>query len=343
MKFIKPEKLNTGDTIGVISPSAGLAKLFPHRVSSAEKALKELGYKIKFATHSLESQDYVSSSIENRVDDIHEMFRDNEVKLIMCAIGGNHSNQLIKHLDYKLILDNPKIFIGYSDITVLHWAIITKAHLMTFYGPCLITEFGEHPQPYKYTVDYFKKALCQNTPIGIIQPSNKWTDELLDWGGKKDLERPRRMKVSAGYQWWREGEVSGNIFGGCVSSINHLAGTEYWIDSKDKILFIDLPEGEYPGTPLALSKVDSYLADLDNLNIFKNIKGLIIGRPYTYKKIDENKLKKIINAYTANYKYPILYNANIGHTSPIATIPMNSMVHLKSSDNIFEILEGGVI
>ena len=149
------------------------------------------------------------------------------------------------------------------------------------------------------------------------------------------------MVLTRGYEWWKEGTVHGNILGGCVPSINHLTGTEYWNDFDGKIMFIDIPEGN-PGEKFSLANLDSFLADLDNLGIFKNIKGLIIGRPYFYEEEDNKKLKNIIEYYTKDYNYPILFNANIGHASPIITIPLGAEVFLDSQKNIFEIKEAGV-
>jgi len=123
--------------------------------------------------------------------------------------------------------------------------------------------------------------------------------------------------------------------------MNHLVGTEYWVDFKDKVMFIDIPEGD-PGEKFPLPDLDSFLADLDNLGIFKDIKGLIIGRPYYYEEEDNRKLKDIIAYYTKDYNYPILFNANIGHASPIVTVPLGAEVMLDSQKNIFEIKEAGV-
>lgn len=341
MKLTIPKKLNPGDTIGVISPSAGLFPIFPHRIKQAENNLEKMGYHFQYAKHAAENSGYVSSSIKSRVDDIHEMFLDPKIKAIICSIGGNHSNQLLKYLDFEIIKNNPKIFVGYSDITVLHFALASQANLRTYYGPCVISEFGEYPDILDYTKDSFKRCLCQTNILGPILQSKTWTDEVLDWMTKQDQTRARTMQPYNGYEWWREGHAEAEIFGGCIPSINHLAGTKYWVDINDKIFFIDLPEST-PGQKLPFSELDAYLADLDNLGIFKNIKGLIIGQPYSYGPSDHNTLKEIILKYVEAYDYPILYQANIGHASPIITLPLGARTLLDSNHNSFEILEAGV-
>ncbi|HBO16810.1 MAG: hypothetical protein UR69_C0001G0225 [Candidatus Moranbacteria bacterium GW2011_GWE2_35_2-] len=341
MNLIIPKKLKKGDIIGIVSPSAGLGPIFPHRIEQAKKNLLKLGFNIKYAKNSLKNNGYVSASGKERADDIHEMFLDKEVKAIITTIGGDHSNQVLKYLNFDVIRDNPKIFIGYSDITVLHMAFAVKANLRTYYGPCIISEFGEYPEVLPYTLEYFEKGVMDNKVIGNVNQSNSWTWEFLDWFEKKDQTRARKLTPSKGYEWWKKGKAQGQIFGGCIPSMNHLTGTEYWVDFKNKIMFIDIPESS-PGEKFPLADLDSFLADIDNIGVFKDIKGLIIGRPYFYNEDDNKELRKIIDYYTKKYNYPILFNANIGHVSPIMTLPLGAKVMLDSRNNIFEIKESGV-
>jgi muramoyltetrapeptide carboxypeptidase len=343
IQFKKPKKLVQGDTIGVVAPSAGNANIFPHRIDTAIKTLEKMGYKVKFATHSLERNGYVSASPEERASDIHDMFKDDEVSAIICTIGGDHSNQVLKYLDFELIKNNPKIFVGFSDISVLHYAFMKRSGLQTFYGPCLMTQFGEYPEILSYTLNYFNKALTSTDSIGDVVSSKEWTAEILDWTIKKDLERPRKLIKSDGQEWLRQGYASGKIIGGCVPSINHLIGTEYWIDPSDSIFFIDIPEGYEFGKGLSIYALDSYMSDLDNIGVFKNIKGLIVGRPYNYSIDEYNELKKIIMNYTNKYDYPILLNINIGHCDPIITLPLGVDVVIDSKQNKFSINESAVV
>ena len=162
MKFIVPNSLKQGDTIGFISPSSGPTQLAIHRVEKAKKELEHLGYRVRIASHALNSNGYVSDSIENRISDIHDLFSDDSVRAIMCTIGGNNSNQLLQHLDYSLIKNHPKIFIGYSDITVLHYALLSQANLATYYGPCAMIQFGEFPLIFDYTLRYFQSEIIDD-------------------------------------------------------------------------------------------------------------------------------------------------------------------------------------
>ena len=338
MKIINPQKLKKGDLISVVSPSSGAGEIFPHRIEEGINFLKSMGFRVKIEKNALKRSGWVSGTVKERVEDIHSAFKDKQVSAVICTIGGNHSNQLLKYLDYQLIRENPKIFLGYSDITVLHGAFYKKAGIRTFYGPCIISEFGEYPEMFHFTKKYFEKCLMEGE-IGQVNPSNEWTDEFSDWFNVENYKKSREMYSNSGYEWWSDGYTTGKIFGGAIPSINHLLGTEYEIDFKNKILFLDLPEGNNPGENLPLADVDAYLADLFNVGIFEYIKGLIIGRPYGYRGDKEKykQLRNIVDNYTKGKGYPILFNADFGHTSPMITIPIGAEVELNSKDNKFEI------
>lgn len=140
------------------------------------------------------------------------MFGDSEVSAILCFIGGDYSNQLLPYIDWGLIKKNPKVFIGYSDISVLHHAIQSQTGLQTFYGPALLTQFAEYPDMHEYTKEYFVKAVMKDE-IGEIVPSKYYVQELLNWMTKEDQTRAREKNFSEGYQWWKEGYAEGKIIG----------------------------------------------------------------------------------------------------------------------------------
>lgn len=340
MKLIIPNQLKKGDTIGIISPSAGLAPFAMQRIDNAVKYIKSMGYKVIIGKHALENNGYVSASISERVEDIHSMFSNFEVKAIICTIGGNNSNQLLSFIDFDLIKKNPKIFIGYSDISILHFAIQNQSNLATYYGPCLMTQFGEYPKPLPYTIESFNRLLCDDNPKNIdINQSEFWTDETPNWFEKKDLLAPRKQVKNTGYKWLRNGRSSGTAWGGTIPSINYLLGTKYWVKPKNSIFFLDIPEGKDINSGLGLSEVDAYLTNLDNAGIFDEINGIIIGRPYKYSIEEHNKLKEIVLRITNKYNFPILYNVNIGHVDPIITLRYGQKIELDSNYNRFSLLK----
>lgn len=340
MKLIIPHKLKKGDTIGFISPSAGLAPFAMHRIDNAISFFKKKGFKVKVGKNALKNNGYVSASIEDRISDFHEMFSDPKVKAIICTIGGNNSNQLLSKIDWKLIKENPKIFMGYSDISVLHFALQKKANLVTYYGPCVMTQFGEYPSTLEYTWDLFsEQVINKSKKSSEIVASKKWTDETPDWFKKFDLNGPRKLFKNKGYEWLRKGKAVGRAWGGTIPSINYLMGTDYWIKPQNSIFFLDIPEGKDVFSGLPLSEVDAYLTNLFNADVFEHISGMIIGRPYRYSESDQKELKNIVLRIMKNYKFPILYNANIGHADPIITLRYGQTVKLDSAKNQFQIFD----
>jgi len=336
-KLIIPPSLQKGDTIGFISPAAGLAPFAMHRVQNAIKYFESLGYIVKIAKNALKNEGYVSSSVENRLKDIHEMFADKKVKAIISTIGGNNSNQLLTKLDYKLISENPKIFVGYSDITSLHFAIQKKANLATYYGPCVMTQFGEYPSPLPFTVESFFKTVTDKSSQRYFQ-SKAWTDEILDWFNKIDLTRPRKKRKNTGYHWLKGGEATGPAWGGTLQTLNALVGTDFWIDPKKSVFFLDIPEGHDINSGMSLAEIDFYLNHLKLAGVFNSISALVVGRPYKYSTSDIDSLNKIILSVVENLNYPILTLANIGHTDPIITLQYGSVLHLDSKKDLFETL-----
>jgi muramoyltetrapeptide carboxypeptidase LdcA involved in peptidoglycan recycling len=345
MYFVsKPEKLRQGDIIAVISPSSGLGNICKHRIISGINALEKLSFEVKEYPTSKKINDEGSAGTpQERADDICAAFESQDVKGIICSIGGLSANEVLDKIDYNVIKKNPKIFCGYSDITLLHHALYKKANLITFYGPNLMTQFGEYPIPFEYTVSYFLKALTI-PEIGVVKASKFWTDEVLDWYGKKDLLRKRNCYENVdGHLWLRKGKASGKITGGCLYSLLQIKGTEYEINYEQKILFLDIPEGQSIAKGTPIEYVNSQLMDLRNAGVFDKIKGLIVGRGFGYTQNENLRLRNLILKHTNNYNFPVLTNVNIGHTDPIITLPLNVNVTLDFENDIFSIDENGVI
>jgi muramoyltetrapeptide carboxypeptidase len=341
MELVKPPKLEKGDTIAFIAPASGLAVLTQHRLEKAKEYFEDFGYKVKIFPTVKKNIGISSDTAENRAKDIMDAFKDEEVKAIVTTIGGNTSHQTLEYLDFDVIKKNPKIFCGYSDITSLHLSFYSQTGLIGFYGPAVITQFGETPKPDDFTSNYFFKAVTET--IGNIKPSKQWTDDKeVDWINKDDLTKTRKYKNNKGYEWLKEGSVRGKVLGGCLPVILHLAGTKYWPDFTDKILLLETPEGEDFRKGESLAQVDSALGDLRNLGVFSKIKGIIFGRGFGYTGEQIKELKDIILYNTRDYDFPILYNVDIGHTDPLLTIPIGVDAEIDSKENKLEILESAV-
>ena len=334
---MKAQRLKPGDTVGIVSPSFGAAGLFPHRVDLGVKHLESLGFKVKFAPHALNVNGHVSDSAQNRAADINEFFADRQVKAIIAAIGGDHACQLLPLLDYGLIWQNPKIFMGYSDNTVLNVALYQKTGLITFNGPMLLTDFAEYPRVPDYTEGYFRRTVCQPDPVGQIDPAPEWTDELLDWAQKLDLTRPRISHPSPGWTWLKPGFAQGPLIGGCLASMEHLRGTAYWPDWRGAILFLEGSE-EKPTPP----RWDCLLMDYQNMGVFDQIAGLIIGRPYGYSDAEKQALREVVLERTRAFGFPIITDMDFGHTAPQFTLPLGCQAEIDSDSHRFALVEAAV-
>ena len=337
MEVIRPPRLRQGDVVGVVSPSWGGAGAFPHRVRAGVKHLESLGFRVRLGRHAMNRRGFVSDTAENRVSDLHEMFEDAEIRAIIAATGGDHSCHLLPLLDFGLIRNNPKIFMGYSDITVLNVSIWAKTRTVTFNGPALITDFAEYPRMFDYTERSFLRTLGRAEPPGAIQPSNWWTEEFLDWGAKKDLERPRARQASEGPVWLRPGYAEGTLVGGCIESLQHLRGTEFWPDLAGAILFLETSE-EKPSP----ARVDGMLMDYENMGVFEKISGLLFGRPMRYTPSEKRELYQVILERTEHYELPIVANLDFGHTAPQFVLPIGCRARIDTFNQRFEINEAAV-
>jgi len=347
---IIPAALTPGATIAFVSPSGRLNNLFPTRIARAKEHLEQLGYKIKIIFNPSLPEDDFQAAIKARCDELHTAFKDPSIKAIVCTIGGLSANELLPHLDYDLIRSNPKIFVGYSDITLLHSAIFTQAGLRTLYGPAAITSFGEYPAVLPFTLAHFLHVVqpaAPSKPVGPLPRSAEFTQEFLDWadeaGGAKAL-RARALSPSPAWKWLRPGSARGVLFGGCLPSLTQLAGTLYMPDFRGKLLFVETPEGDEDGKPFGLDFARLAMADLRNIGVLAHVAGLVLGRPYQYTT-DESRLafERMVVDQCYGLSFPILANVDVGHTDPMLTLPLGAEASLDSDRDEFAILEAAVV
>lgn len=316
-------KLKKGDEIRIISPASSMAIISQENRDIAKKRLEELGFKVTFSKNVEEKDEFDSSSIKSRVDDIHEAFSDKNVKAILTTIGGFNSNQLLKYLDYDLINSNPKILCGYSDITALQNAIYTKTGLVTYSGPAFAT-FGML-KGFDYSLDYFKKCLIEKNSFNV-EPSKEWSDDV--W--YKNQENRKFMK-NKGNLVINKGEAEGIVIGANLCTLNLLQGTEFMPSLKNSILFI---EDDYESEAYHF---DRDLQSLIHLPDFKNVKGIIIGRFQKKSNVTDELLIKIIKTKKELNNIPVIANVDFGHTNPMITFPIGGKA--KIMNNRLNILE----
>lgn len=314
MNKIFPEKLKSGDEVRVIAPSRSMAILSEEAKNIANKRFTELGLKLSFGKHINEIDEFDSSSIESRIEDLHEAFRNKNVKGIVTVIGGFNSNQLLKYVDWELVKNNPKILIGFSDITALNNAIFAKTGLVTYSGPHY-SMFGQKLH-FDYTLEYFKKCLMEDKPF-TIGPSDYWSDDL--WYSDQNK---RELIKNAGYLIINEGETEGTILGANLCTFNLLQGTEYFPDMEGSILFI---EDDYETVPHTF---DRDLQSLIHLPNFNKVKGLVIGRFQKKSNVTDDMLIKIIKTKKELNSIPVVANVDFGHSDPKITFPIGGEARL---------------
>lgn len=315
-----PTKLKKGDEIRVISPSCSLSIVSNENRKLATKRLTDMGFQVTFSKYADEIDQFASSSISSRIQDLHEAFGDPNVKAILTTLGGYNSNGLLKHLDYDLIRKNPKFFCGYSDITALNNAIYTKTGLVTYSGPHF-SSFGME-KGLEYTNDYFLQCLTTNEAIEII-PAEMWSDD--SW--YMDQENREFIK-NEGYVPIQEGEATGEIIGGNMSTLNLLQGTPYMPNLKGKILFLE--EDSLTGKS-TLKTFDRYLHSLMQQPDFEHITGIVIGRMQKEAECTIADIQEMISSKPELAHIPIIANANFGHTTPIFTFPIGGRAKIISN------------
>jgi len=320
---IIPNKLKIGDTIRIVAPSSSFGLISQGVRDVANQRFKELGLNLSFSKHVEEKDEFISSSIKSRVEDLHKAFANKNIKGIFTVIGGFNCNQLLPYLDWNLIKKNPKIFIGFSDTTALQNAILAKTGLVTYYGPAYST-FGQKLH-FDYTLDCFKKCLMNNQPI-ILKPSPKWTDDA--WY----LDQDKRILIeNSGYWNISNGEAEGTIIGGNLCTLNLLQGTPYFPLKKNVILFIeDDDETDYV-------HFDRDFESLLQMFEIKNIRGIIFGRFQNKSAMTLTKMKRLIKIRPQLSKIPIIANVDFGHTSPIITFPIGGTTRLTVKNKLIKI------
>ncbi len=337
--MIKPKVLKAGQLIRLISPASALAGLVSRRAIRAKSILESLGFRAEFSPLALNIAGYYSASGKERAREINEAFADPDVSAILSLIGGYHCNQVLPYLDLDLIARSPKILCGYSDLTVLQMALWSKLKMISFYGPAGMTQFAEYPEPLSFTIDNFIKAISDTSSLGKLPSSSFYTDEFLNWFDKSDEIRARTLKPNSGPVILRRGQASGRLLGGCLSSLLHLAGTQFWPDLEGAILILEVAEGAELSRGESISLIDMHLADLNNLGVFDKISGIAFGRLFNTPEEETQKIFNLLLEYTENQRLPVLANLDFGHTDPVLTIPLGCQGTLNCINGSLNVLE----
>ena len=292
-----PKSLLKGDTIGIVAPASNLRN---YTIKEVKEKLESYGYKVKIGKScSLKYRGYLAGEDKIRALDLESMFLDKDVDAIMCLRGGYGCSRILNLINYDIIRNNPKIFLGFSDITALHIVFNQNCNLITYHG------------------------LMANRCIEWDEFSYKSMIEALNFKDELYIENSREVKMESLYRGIAEGEVIGGNLTLIVSSL----GTEYEIDTKGKILFIE-EVGEY------IYRIDRLFTQLSLSGKFKDCRGIIFGDFSDCRKSNEDDfdIYDLQKEIALKYKKPAVYNLNAGHCMPMVTIPLGMNCILNANE-----------
>jgi muramoyltetrapeptide carboxypeptidase len=307
-----PPPLNKGDTIALVSPSGASDDLFDLQL--AQEAMQALGFRVKLAPHLASRYGHLAGTDAERAGDLNAMFADGEVKALVCARGGSGAARLLPLLDYDVIRRNPKVLLGYSDITALHSAIHAKTGLVTFHGPIGVGSWN------RFNVDQFQRLFFQRE---LMQYRN-----VADMGDELVQRRNRTLTINAG-------KVQGELVGGNLAVLTALAGSPYLPDFSGRILFLeDVSEAPY--------RIDRMFSTLKLSGVLDRIAGLVFGECTDCEPGDgygSLTLAQILDDYLKPLKIPAYRGAMIGHLRQQFIVPVGGKVEMDADAGTFRLLE----
>jgi muramoyltetrapeptide carboxypeptidase len=322
--MIKPKILKKGDTVGIVSP--GMAPFEEGEIESAFQWLRKLGLKWKLGDHINDRYGHLAGTDRVRVDDFHKMWADPEVSAVIPLRGGNGAVRLLPRLDFQLIERNPKIIMGFSDITGLLVPIHQRTGLMTFHGPILCSLY-ESP----YTFNNFQKAVMSAKPIGLVTDPPPTTP----WGSQYSNSR---FPIAPG-------KARGRLVGGNLTVIRQLMGTPFEIDTDKKIVFLeDVCEEPF--------NIDRMLTQLLLANKLQKASAIIFGESVNCRPGESGRrtlplnysLERVLRERLGDLGIPVVFGMHFGHGKEKFVLPLGAFASLEVTANgaRFEIEESAV-
>ncbi|TVR56832.1 MAG: LD-carboxypeptidase [Spirochaetaceae bacterium] len=335
-ELIKPAALCAGDTVATISLSGGRAgdPDMIDRYHVGKKRLQDVfGLNVVETRHCLMGSDYLYRHPRARAQDLTDALMDSTVKGIISNQGGDDAYRLLPYIDFKVIHDHPKVFIGFSDISTVH-NMFTFAGVSSFYGPNLLTPIAQPSALDSFTRDALTKALFSREPIGVVDACKRWTP--IEWRPVKSEEVA--WTDNTGYEVIQgRGQARGRLLGGCCGPLQQIMGTclfpteEQW---KDSIVFLEI--GAPYGSALAGLHVTRAFAAT---GMFRHAKALICT---SVTEQDKETVLKVLRDEEGLTELPILCNGDFGHRTPMTVLPIGAMAEVDCENAAFTILESGV-
>jgi len=309
--ILKPPRLRKGDTIGLISPASPPSS--GEKIEKSVRYLEQLGYRVRVGAHVMDQDGYLAGSDQHRADDFNEMVRDKTVRAIIAVRGGYGTPRILRLIDYSAVKRNPKIIVGYSDLTALQLALYRKTGLITFSGPMAGVEMWNSIDP--YTEEHFWRIVTTATAAGALPPPPD--------------SAPTMHHPST---------ILGRILGGNLSLLISILSTPYSPSyAKSLLLLEEVDEAPH--------RVDRMLTQLFNAGIFKSVAGVIFGHFIDCRPSDPSKpfltIDLVLADAIARLSVPILANLQYGHIAKKLTLPIGARARL-FSDGRLEVLESAV-
>ena len=315
--IIKPTRLKSRDKLAIVAPGSYISE---SELQDSVKNLNELGFETTYSEKILLQSGYFAGTDEDRAKDLMEKFSDKSIKGIVCARGGYGCARILPMLDYDVIRTNPKVLIGYSDITALLYGFYQKAGLISFHGPVGTSTFND------YSVNNFKNVLMNPERTSTFQNSTSGDDENV-----------------YGVTTIVKGKAKGRLVGGNLSIIVSLIGTEFDVDYSNKIIFIE-EIGEEP------YRIDRMLTQMMQAGKFNNASGVMMGL-FRKCEVKENSdltaksfnLMEVLKDRMGSLNIPVIYGMSFGHVKDKFTIPFGGLAELDSNKQTFNLLEKAVL
>jgi muramoyltetrapeptide carboxypeptidase len=312
MKNLKPPRLRKGDVIGIIAPASTPSA--HEKIDKGVQYLEHLGYRVKVGKHVMAQHGYLAGTDEQRAEDLNDMLRDRAVRAIFAIRGGYGTPRLLHLVDYRAVRRDPKILVGYSDLTALQLALYRRAGLVTFSGPMVAVEMWDSIDP--FTEEHFWRVITSPARIGSLQ--NPDGERLIPYN---------------------RGKASGRLLGGNFSLLASLLGTRFAPNLRHAILVLeDVDEAPH--------RVDRMFTQLYHAGITATINGLVLGTFTDCVPSDPSKphltISQVIEDAVRRFRCPILSNLQYGHIARKLTLPIGIQAVLDSRSGTLKLQEGAV-
>ena len=316
------------ETIGIFSSSSPLTATAPRAAEHAIRYLEQCGHTVKKGRLFGRRDFYRSGSIRERAEEFNELLYDPEVTCLMGAVGGMVSNALLPYLDYDFLKAHPKKIIGHSDVTAILLSVYQKTGLTAFYGPNLVTSFGQHPPFLEYSLQSMERTFAGKCPFSVPMPPF-YSDELTDWRAAPAPKQPLPNKWTT----VQSGSATGRLIGGNLNTINGMMASPYMPQFREgDILFLE-------DTEKFAAHAERYYAMLKICGVFDKVSGILLGK---HRQFDDQGTGRtpadILLEVLDGQKIPILADIDCCHTLPMMTLPIGGTVHFDADRQTIQVL-----